>query len=449
MAELNAHDFVVAGPPPVAPAQAAGEPPPQLPGISKLNPAQRLAMRLDKVDAGLAVLGAALTAAGQEIPSPADVRAQFNAQQADLAAARNAIWALHVNLLSTLSAADASLGKAYGLGRALQETCGAPADRAALEERFKHYRLDNLRSWLNDLASALPAHTAKAVLGSLTRWEAWTANALTIPDEQLDAALPPLRRILPRQGEMWRAALYGEKDPRDSLTPDDYADAASAVARRGGRLARSILSRYALAVVLLLAVVGVIIAFVVKNPTSQVVTGIGAAAAALGITWKGVGSVAEKLLLAIGRPLWGSEIDVAVSQALTYLPAEPIAEPPGDVLLRTPQYLRAVVAAAKAEEGDASEAQILKTLQRAPGLSGKRLGMSDYVTARSRLWRQPPDTELRYWLTWATRAGYLTKVGDGYQLTGEGSRLAELPPRARGAVRAALTAARPSTDGHG
>ncbi|MHB8659629.1 MAG: hypothetical protein ACYC91_17105 [Solirubrobacteraceae bacterium] len=449
MAEINAHEFVVAEGPPAAPAQAEGDPPPQLPGIGKLTPAQRLGLRLDKVDAGLAALGAALTAAGQEVPSSADVRAQFNAPQADAAAARNAIWALHVKLLSTLSAADASLGKAYGLGRALQETCGGPADREGLQERFKHYRLENLRGWLNDLASALPAHSAKAVLGSLTRWEAWTANALTASEEDLDAALSTLRRILPRQAEMWRAALCGEKDTKDSLTPDDYADAASAVAQQGGRLARSILSRYVVAIIGLLAVVGLIIAFVVKNPTSQVVTGLAAVAAALGITWKGVGSVAEKLLVALGRPLWGAEIDAAVGQALTYLPTEPITEPPNDLLVRTPQYLRAVVAAGKTQGGDPSEAQVLGTLQQKPGPGAKRLGISDYITARSHLWQKPSVTELRYWLTWATSVGYLTRVGDGYRLTGEGSRLAQLPPRVRGAVRAALTASRPSTDGDG
>ena len=89
--------------------------------------------------------------------------------------------------------------------------CGGPADREGLQERFKHYQLENLRGWLNDLASALPAHSAKAVLGSLTRWEAWTANALTAPEEDLYAALPTLRRILPRQAEMWRDALCGER----------------------------------------------------------------------------------------------------------------------------------------------------------------------------------------------------------------------------------------------
>ena len=154
MAELNADEFVISGGPAEAPPLVDGRPPPQLPGISKLTPAQRLGARLDKVDAGLATLVAPLAASSQTVPSSAEIRAQFDAQRLDLAAARNATWALHINLLSTLSAADASLGRAYGLGRALQDTCARPRDRAGLQDSFGHYRLENLRSWLNDLASA-------------------------------------------------------------------------------------------------------------------------------------------------------------------------------------------------------------------------------------------------------------------------------------------------------
>jgi hypothetical protein len=156
--------------------------------------------------------------------------------------------------------------------------------------------------------------------------------------------------------------------------------------------------------------------------------------------------VTEKLLVAVGRPLWGAEIDGAVSDELTYLPTEPVAEPRTDLLLRTPQYLRAVLAAAKTPGQAVSEAQIRETLRRMPGLGRTRLGVTDYFTARTaNFWKAPPDTDLNYWLTWAAAARFLTKDAGGYQMAGDGSRLAGLPARAKGAVRAALTAGRPST----
>lgn len=50
-------------------------------------------------------------------------------------------------------------------------------------------------------------------------------------------------------------------------------------------------------------------------------------AAALGITWKGVGSVGEQLALALGKPLWGAGLDAAVGEEGTALPAHPVREP--------------------------------------------------------------------------------------------------------------------------
>lgn len=116
------------------------------------------------------------------------------------------------------------------------------------------------------------------------------------------------------------------------------------------------------------------------------------------------------------------------------------------VLLRTPQYLRAVAAASEANGTDPTEAQVLAALRRAPGAGKGRLGFIDYITARDRFWREPSVQDLGYWLTWAVSAGYLSKTGDTYRPTGEGSRLAKLPARAEGAVRAALTAGRQSAD---
>jgi hypothetical protein len=446
MAELYDHDFVVDAPAPDPPPPGHGDPPLRLPGMSRLTPAQRLSMRLAKIDGALAALRATFTAAGLTAPTTDDVRAQFTAAQLDRLAARRAIRALHVSTLAGLTAADPALGKAYGLGRALADTCQQANDRDALKERFGHFRLENLREWLNDLASALPEHAAKAVLASLTRWEAWVANAVALSDEQFAPARAPLNAIIRRQGEMWRGLLCGEKDPRDGLTPDDYADAAGSVARRGLQLGRSVLSRYALPVVLLLLAVVLIVLFVVQNPTSRLVTSVAAVAAALGITWKSVGSVAEKLLRAVGKPLWGSELDTAVGNAITFLPTVPVLEPAPDLLLRTPQYLRACATVSKLE-WPVTKSRLMDALKRWPGPGADRPSLSDYARRSGRLLGAPSDAEVSYWLAWASVAGFLrpTEEAGGYELSPEGTRLAALPAKDRGTVRAAITAARPNT----
>ncbi len=448
MAELYDHDFVIDSPPPDPPARGPGDPPRRLPGISRLTPAQRLQMRLEKIDAALAMLRATFAAAGVTAPRTQPVRAQFTAEQLDVGLAQRAIRTLHASILTGLTAADPSLGKAYGLGRALADSCQQADDRAALKERFAHYRLETVRGWLHDLASALPAHTAKGVLMSLTRWEAWAANATRQSDERFGSARPSINAIVRRQGEMWRSVLCGEKDPRDQLTPDDYADAASTVARRGFQLGRSVLSRYAWIVVLLLAAVALVVLFVVQNPTSRLVTSVAAAATALGITWKGVGSVAEKLLRAVGEPLWGAELDAAVSDAITFLPTIPIAEPAADLLLRTPQYLRAC--AIVQQTWPVNQTRLSDALRRWPGPSAERLGWTDYVSRSRRPWRAPSGEELSYWLAWASTAGFLrsSEQQGNYRLGPEGERLTGIPANATGAARAAITAARPNTPLH-
>lgn len=445
MADMYDHDFVVQ--PPANPAApAAADQPPRLPGLSGLSLAQRLEMRLDKIDAALTTLGPTFTAADQTVPTTQAVRAQFTAAQLDAPAAKAAIQTLHFQIISRLTAADAALGKAYGLGRALADTCQPAADNAALQERFNHWRLDNLRAWLNDLASTLPDHAAKGVLSSLTRWEAWVANAARASAEDFENASASIKAVARRQGEMWRSVLCGEKDPRDSLVPADYADAAKAVTRRGFQLGRSALRGYAWIVALLLAAVVLVVLFVVQNPTSRVVTSVAAAAAALGITWKGVGSVAEKLLRAVGKPLWGAGLDAAVGDAITFLPTTPVAEPSPDLLLRTPQYLRACASAAELQ-WPITQPRLMAALKQWPVPGHDRPSWSDFKQRSARPFRAPSEAEVSYWLAWAAVAGYLKSIDPpgSYELRPEGQRLAAVPAGANGTVRAAITAARPDT----
>src|SRR5437764_15422575 len=92
MAELNDHEFVIAGAPPDVPIDQPGAAPHRLPGVSRLTAPQQLGMRLDKIDASLSVLGPVLTGAGQQAPSTERIREQFNAVEANIPAARRANW---------------------------------------------------------------------------------------------------------------------------------------------------------------------------------------------------------------------------------------------------------------------------------------------------------------------------------------------------------------------
>jgi hypothetical protein len=207
-------------------------------------------------------------------------------------------------------------------------------------------------------------------------------------------------------------------------------------------IATRVLARYGVAIVLAVAVVVALTVFVVTNPASQLITGIGAVAAALGITWKGVGSVSEQLALALGKPLWGAELDAAVGDELTALPIRPVREPMPDVLLRTPQYLRACAIAAAA--GPLSPDSISRVVGRRPFPGAHRsLDLSDFLTTRASGWgwRRPGREEIDYWFAWAEAADLIERgVDESLSLTAAGATVARIPPRQPGAIRAALTA---------
>src|SRR5262249_24028126 len=83
---------------------------------------------------------------------------------------RKAVLDGHLALLIALTAAGATLGKAYNLGRALADPPRPNQELEELQESFAPYRLAQLRHDLDDLASVLPGHAAKAVGQSLTWW---------------------------------------------------------------------------------------------------------------------------------------------------------------------------------------------------------------------------------------------------------------------------------------
>jgi hypothetical protein len=281
--------------------RGGGGSPGRLPGLSSLDAAERRAILVRQIEAGIAQLGKPIEEAGLKPPALDGEPTSVN------------VRAFHVNVLGTLAATDYRLGKAYGLGRALADTCLEPDDAETFRAELGHHRIANLLGWLDELTSALPPYAAGSVSRSLKRWRDYAAQ----PGEAPEGTLLALRR----QGELWRALLSGEKRGKDMLELGNYLEAAERFADETARLAREVLRRFpvitALAVALL--VIGVVLLVVVDSAAS-IVAGAASILAAAGLTWKGLGGAAGKLVAQVEQPLWNAELDIAICDAITLLP---------------------------------------------------------------------------------------------------------------------------------
>jgi hypothetical protein len=352
--------------------------PEKLAGIGDLDPLSQARLLLAQVQADLQRAWQ-FGDAGQQPPDPSPVQSLLEAEARPPGQLQAAVAKLHRQLLVALTAADFRLGKAYGLGRALAETALLPDAKSqeTFQRAFARFRLANLLGWLADLKSAFPPHAAEAVRGSLQAWAAWSQAPTLRPaiddqprasDAGVDGQAPgtaptsprpavprwlgrltprswldkqpeesqartvdwgsprdreSVTRALHRQGQLWRAILSGEKDCLDLLSTDDYLWAADQLLGHLRRLTLRFLRRFwittmALAVIVAVAVVTV----VVVRAVSTVLVAVLTAAGAIGLTWRGAASGLGRVLAQAQRPLWDSELDVAVANAVTWLPRE-------------------------------------------------------------------------------------------------------------------------------
>jgi hypothetical protein len=276
----------------------------RLPGLSRLTGQEWTDIGLDQLQAGVTKLREPIEAAGLDMPDPQQLQSKLaplsEAQRAE------ALRAFHVDLLSTLTAADFRLGKAYGLGRALADTTREPAE---YNSGLATHRVSTLSGWIRDLATAFPPHAGKAVVRSLEAWSTWAASG---PGD------PKMVAQLRAQGRLWRSLLSGEKRSSDMLEISDYARAAEGLVKRTGALAWSFLKRYwwAAALALLLFAGGVATMLSVHNPAA-IVSGAAGVLASVGITWKGAGTSLGRSLARVEEPLWGAEVDEVVYERIT------------------------------------------------------------------------------------------------------------------------------------
>jgi hypothetical protein len=343
----------------------------KLAGIGELDPLARARLLLAQVQVDLQRVWQVIDVEHQQ-PDPSPVRSLLEADARAPGEFQAAMAVLHGELLVGLTAADFRLGKAYGLGRALAETALLPEarDPQTFLRLFDPYRLTNLLEWLADLKSVFPPHAAEAVRGSLPAWAAWSRRPMLRPPlddrrqpwdwevgDQAPVTVPapatgrarsrwlPARRPQPppgrpvdwssaadresvtralhRQGQLWRAVLSGEKDGVDLLSGDDYVGAADRLLGQLRRLLLGFLRRFWITTSVLAVLVAVIVATLVfVHTASRAAVVVLTAAGAIGLTWKSAASGLGRALGHVQRPLWESELDTAVANAITRLPRE-------------------------------------------------------------------------------------------------------------------------------
>ena len=306
------------------PLSSAAEPSVEedLPGLSALPAAQLVNLGLLQADAALGRLKTFL--GGVQLPTTAAVRAAADQGAPGNGAVRKAILDLHVALLVQLTAADYRLGKAYGLGRALADTCAsAHGDdtqrRQALVRHLEPHRALVIVGWLDDLRTVLPAHAGHGVADSLERWECWAAGADLATLNP--AAVNGTTQVLHRCGQRWRAILSGEKDATDLLQIGDYVTAARGTLAQAAAIARALAVRLWVPLTVAAVLIGAGIWLIIANHSSaQVLAGLGTIAGGLGITWRSAAGVLGHLSVDLVRPLWGAQIDAAVATQLTPAP---------------------------------------------------------------------------------------------------------------------------------
>lgn len=294
----------------------------RLPGVGDLQRGARTQLQIAEVKSLLHRLGEGLEKAGVDLPSTQRLDDAFESM--GRAEIRAAVYRLHVQLLERLMAANFRYGKAYGLGRALADTCRA-ADADDLEQRWGEHRISALQEWLNDLQTALPPHSARAVSLSMDSWRTWVSER---GRTQWESSPTELTSHLARQGHLWRALLSGEKEGTAMLEVGDYTQAADRLVGRSRAVLGVSLRRYRgpLSAVAGFVVVGVVAASRLDG-AGEIIGVLGTAAAALGATWKGVGSTLATLASQLRAPLWGAELDDAIAVAIDRRPQAANAAP--------------------------------------------------------------------------------------------------------------------------
>jgi hypothetical protein len=310
-----------------------------LPGLGSLDTRATGQLLIDEINGGVHSVAEVLGSAGLAPPKVPDFPTliRWSGEQGRYSLA-HAILNFHVDLLTSLEAADQAVGKAYGLGRAVADLTLRPKQDvvALFSEDFRAGRVIAITQDLRDLKSALPPHAGEAVGGSIAIWQRW-ADAPRWRNRPLDWATdrPEVLRALSDQGRQWRLLLAGEKAPLDQLSAEDYVEAAGFLIGRLRQLATKYAYQYwvVLAVVVAVVILGMVLAVTLLASPAAKAAGVAVSLfGGLGITGASVVSTLRKAASSAEDYLWQAELDLAIARASTTLPPHAVLAVVGEPL---------------------------------------------------------------------------------------------------------------------
>jgi hypothetical protein len=293
-------------------AAARGE----LAGVEALTQGQMLEYCQGQVEVGFGKLKELIDKAGLALPELTELRKCIESAQDELRGKE--AGAVAIKALAVLSAVDFRVGKAFGVGWGLLQLTSRPSEHATLAQHLTAARIAAVVAAVDDLSSALAPHAGHSVAASIMEWRASIRDGSRVVPEHVDTWAQ-----LARQGELWRTVLAGEKSGADMLEIADYVDAAERLSMRMREVAKRFLSKFPLiAIGLPVVLVLSTVAIAVFHDAAAISAGLTAVFATVGISWHGVGRGLGGLAAKLEQPLWGAELDVAITQAITLLPRE-------------------------------------------------------------------------------------------------------------------------------
>ena len=244
--------------------------------------------------------------------SPGDVKAAVKARNATAAK-------LHTGILRVLWSVSSPLAKSYLLGYEMEQMCATPtAGQSITVTTSVTTRSAEVHRLLTALASKLPANAAHATDNSLRLWSA-----------SLNAGGEESPVDLLRQGRRWHDVLAGDVSGKDGLRLTDYVAAADSVAGKLWQMARQVLARFKLWLIVAFVIAAGGIVLIVVGTRGAIGAGITAVLAASGLTWKGIGGFFGRVAAKGEEQLWDAEMDWAIAYRFTVL-----RDPPADSKLK-------------------------------------------------------------------------------------------------------------------
>jgi hypothetical protein len=311
--------------------------PAELPTVNELPPAERRTLEKARLRhllhallpdfAGLAVLS--------------EVAVQNGDKEAQ--ARRSKLEALHLEILTALTATRPELQLAYELGRSLRDTANPPRGAGDLGWQLDRGRVAKLQEWLVTLSPEFPRRTAAVVAASLGRWsdlaEVTVGTSRSSRPRVSLLGLPQLPRqelrapiaesmctYLLRQGDVWLRLLTGELATSGLLTPEGYVAAGEAALRRTGAIVRGIIRHYWLGLLCIVVALGgtLALAALYLGGASRVWTSIACIVGALGASAQTIATTSSRLAAEAERPVFAMTEEDSMAWAITTMPSLPL-----------------------------------------------------------------------------------------------------------------------------